>query len=213
MGGQHISDGRVSGQVVPLLTIGLQVIEFLRAIGVLDVSPAFTADSMIALIMTRDCRPRAGGGGVTELRDEAEPFQILTSWQPGEVDERGIEVEQFCWLVASLANGYARPGKDERHLGAPIPETVFADDRLLAQMPAVVAPDHDDGVVGKARIIEGGQQPTDLSIDKAGAGEVAADDVPPLVVLPEPAEPRPARASRCGVWASGCPPRWPIQSF
>ena len=50
-------------------------------------------------------------------------------------------------------------------------------------MPAVIGPEHDDGVVGMAARFEGVQHPPDLAIDEGHRAEVRRDEVAPLVAL------------------------------
>ena len=65
-----------AGEVGPLVGIVAHVVEFLAAVGVVDVAPAFAADAVVALVVAGDGGALALGGGVLELRDEAEAFEI-----------------------------------------------------------------------------------------------------------------------------------------
>ena len=87
-----------------------------------------------------------------------------------------------------MAAFHSRARDDEWHLGAAVPEGIFAGDAFFAEMPTVIAPEHDDGIVGDARLIERGEQSADLGIDKTGACQVAANKVAPLVVFFDPLE-------------------------
>ncbi len=53
-------------------------------------------------------------------------------------------------------------------------------------MPAVVGPEDHDGVIGITVSFEGVEELADLGIDEAGAGEVAARQVHPFIVIDEP---------------------------
>ena len=54
----------------------------------------------------------------------------------------------------------------------------------------MIAPHDDDGVLGDARFVEGGEQAADLRVHEARAGEIAADQITPLVVCFDPIEAR-----------------------
>jgi hypothetical protein len=57
-------------------------------------------------------------------------------------------------------------------------------------MPAVVAPDDDDGVIREPRSLQGREHPADLGIHKARAGKVTPHQISPLSGLMEPGESR-----------------------
>src|SRR5690606_16814826 len=83
-----------------------------------------------------------------------------------------------------------RTCENERHFRPAIPERVLPGDPLLAEMPAVVAPDDDDRVLREPALLQRIEDAPDLRVDEAGAGEVAADEVPPLSVLLDPFQAR-----------------------
>jgi len=53
---------------------------------------------------------------------------------------------------------------------------MFAPDGVFAEVPAVVAPDNDDCVFGKAEIVESGDDLSNLGIGVADAGGVMFAD-------------------------------------
>jgi len=169
------------GHIGPFVGIVDHVVEFLAAIGINNVAPLFAAHSVVALVVTGDGGTLAFRRGIFELRRQADAFQVIAFRQTSELDERRIDVEQLGGLIAALTCGDARAGKDERDLRAVIPEAVFAGDLFLAEMPAVITPHDDDGVIAMAGLIERGEQAADLRIGEAGTREVAADEVAPLV--------------------------------
>lgn len=52
--------GRVSGQVVPLMGVRSQIVEFLGAVGITDVTPPFGTDAVIVLSCRGDRRQARG---------------------------------------------------------------------------------------------------------------------------------------------------------
>src|SRR5690606_22492758 len=77
----------------------------------------------------------------------------------------------------------SRTGEDQRYAGAVIPERVFAGDQLLANVPAVIGPEHNERIVRPAAGVQGIQESAHLRVDEAGAGQVRAGEVGPLVSL------------------------------
>ena len=188
--GQHLGQARLRGQVPPLVGIGLQVVELFAAVGILNEPPPLAADGVVALVVAGDRWPHPRHVGIGQLWTQADPLEVGAGREAGEVNQRGIDVEQLSRLAAPLSGRHAGAGEDQGHLRAAVPEGVLAGDRLLAEVPAVIAPDNHDRVVGEACVLEGGEQSPDLGVDKARAGEVAPHEVSPLVVLLEPRQPR-----------------------
>ena len=180
----------LGGEVGPLVGIVLMVVEFFAAVGVLDVAPAFGADSVVALVVGGDGGAGAGGLGIFELGKEADAFEVVARGEAAEFDEGGIEIKEFGGLFAAAIFVDAGSGEDEGDAGGAFPECIFAGDGFFAEMVAVIAPDDDDGVIGLAGLFESIEEPTDLGIDEAGGGEVGADEVAPLIVLADPLEAR-----------------------
>ena len=65
-----------------------------------------------------------------------------------------------------------RGAHDQRGLEDVVEGVVLAPKVVLAQVPSVVAPEDDDGVLGEAELLQGVQDPADLRIDIADAGVV-----------------------------------------
>ena len=181
---------RVQREVRPLVRVPAQVVEFLRAVGVVDVAPVLGAHRMVVLIVRRDGGPRARGFRVLQLRREAVAFDSLARRQVAEFEQRRINVEQLHGLTAPRGRRHARPGKDERHARRAFPQRVLARDAFLAEVPAVVAPEHDDRVPAAARGIERVEHAADLRVHKARAREVGAHERPPLAHAAQHAQAR-----------------------
>ena len=80
-------------EVVPLVGVGLVVVELVAAIGVADVAPVLVADGMVV-------RAQGGDGDVVPIRFrvfeerlEAESFELGIRRQSAEVDEGRVEAE------------------------------------------------------------------------------------------------------------------------
>ena len=92
---QHGRLSRVAGEIDPFMRVDQMVIQFLAAIGVPNVPPAFATNRVIPLIVRGDRGPRAGCGCLTQLRAQADPLQIVTWRKPTQFDQRGIDIEQL----------------------------------------------------------------------------------------------------------------------
>ena len=99
-------------------------------------------------------------------------LQFRSGGLGGQIEKRGVNVEKFDRLRALGILRDAGTGEDERDMGGRFPEGVLSGDELFTEMPAVVAPEDDDGVVGATAFLKSGEQPTDLGIHEAGACEV-----------------------------------------
>jgi len=62
-------------------------------------------------------------------------------------------------------------------VSAPLEVGVFAPGAVLSEMPAVVAPEHYNGIPGQASLFERRHEPPDLSIDIADAGEIGVNQL------------------------------------
>jgi len=56
-------------------------------------APALRAHGVIALIVAGDGRALPWRAGITELRPEAEPLEVLVRRQAGHLQKRGINVK------------------------------------------------------------------------------------------------------------------------
>ena len=82
-------------EIGPFVGIGLVVVEFFSAVGVADIAPALGPNGVVALVMAGDGGPTPRRIGTFELGNEAETFEIGAGRESSELDEGGIEVEQF----------------------------------------------------------------------------------------------------------------------
>ena len=179
--------GLGADEVVPFVGVGAVVVEFLGAVGVADVAVGEVAHGVVAGVVGGD-GGAAGGLGVVDLWAKAEAFQSVDGGEAAEVEEGGVEVEEFCGLGTGPAFGQIGSGDDEGDAGGFLPEGVLSGDALLAEVPAVVGPEDDDGVFFEAVVLEGGGDAADLGIDEGHGGEVAAGEIFGLVGGLQPGE-------------------------
>lgn len=75
-----------------------------------------------------------------------------------------------------MAVGLGTGGDDEEgDAGGLFEEAALVPEVVLAEVPAVIGGEDDDGVVGELEAIEGGENAASLGIDITDAGEIAAD--------------------------------------
>lgn len=110
-----------SGEIAPFIGVIFHIIEFFTAIRVVDVTPALTADPVIALIVTGDSGALARSARVIELWQETEPLEIRAGRHAGELDQSGIDVEQLRGLHAPLTTFDTGTCEDEGNFSAAIP--------------------------------------------------------------------------------------------
>ena len=57
-------------------------------------------------------------------------------------------------------------------------------------MPAVIAPDYDNGVLFQTRTFQCLENAPHLCINETDTGEVTSREIPPLLLFPDPAQAR-----------------------
>jgi len=85
----HGRELRLAGQVGPLVWIVLVIVEFLAAIGITDITPAFGAHGMVASTMRGESGLVPGALGIIQQRHEAHAVKIRHRRQLAEFVERG----------------------------------------------------------------------------------------------------------------------------
>ena len=193
---------RARGEVDVLLGVVVVVVELFGAVEVADVAPPLVDDSVGRLRrlhlrhvrLRRHGRVVPGAVEVVEQRHEALPVVVgvHAAREVAVVGERRIQVEQADDTVtdAGLAKRVVvRQLDDERHAAHALPDLGLLDVRLLAEQPAVVAPQHDDRVVGVRAVLESGQNLTDTRVGEAQRREVGGDEFAPHVLAGDRARP------------------------
>ena len=115
-------------------------------------------------------------GRIFEGRDEAFALQSFGRGDAGEFAEGGIDVDEFAHGLC-LGGVVCRGRNNQRRFGGLFVVGVFAPPAVIAEMPAVVAPQDDDGVVGRAALVERVEQAADLRVGVGDAGVVGVDEL------------------------------------
>ena len=171
----------IAGEVFPFVGIDGFVVELFVAVLIMDVAPALAADSVIAKEVggQRGLLPR--GTWIGEQGFDAAPFQLTSGGsEPAEIDQRGVDAHEIDGSFAEgVGFGEAWGDPNQGCAGGFFPEREFAPVFLFAQVPAVVAPKDDDGVVLVGAFVEGGHQAADVHIGVGTGGEVSLDGLLP----------------------------------
>ena len=122
---------------------------------------------------------------IHEERLEASADDFVIGGEAAEIDEGGVDVDEaddgVCFSSVLLTLHTWRETDDERRKGGAFPEGVFLEGVFFAEVVTVVGPENDDGVVAVRARFKGVEDLADLGVHEGDAGEVALDDVLPLV--------------------------------
>ena len=140
-----------AGKIGPLMRILAHVVEFLAAVGITDVVPAFGTNGMIEPVRVRRMGDQRGirphGFGVAHQRGDAAALYLFVPRQAAELDQSGIHVEQAHRTIAGgdcrvpgLVAEFLRNVNDERCAGGLLPECglgkfLFADAKRSKRIP------------------------------------------------------------------------------
>src|SRR5262249_52566221 len=114
-------------------------------------------------------------GGILKRPREAASFDIGRRRESGEVWGGGVKGHAFYKSGgAAFGGGGAPPATREG--GGAVVIGVFAPHAVIAEMPAMVAPDDDDGVLRQFQFIQGIQQLSELRIHITHRGVIAVNE-------------------------------------
>ncbi len=103
---------------------------------------------------------------IVEKRHHATAFQMRGNCQPASLAEGRIDIDVFGQGTGLSAGGFhAGHAENHRHVGVELEVGVLAPAGVLAQLPAVVAPEDDYGLIAEIEPVEFIEQPADLGID------------------------------------------------
>ena len=121
-----------------------------------------------------------GGGGIAQHGHERFAFQPQRSGgggQPGQFQQGGEKIDRFHHRRAVSAGlGGAGGGDHEGNPGGLFVVGVFAPHRVVAEVPAVVAPKHDDRLLGQGEPVQFIQHFSQLGIHVADRGVITVDE-------------------------------------
>ena len=131
----------------------------------------------LGLSVVRNGDVFALGGGVFEEGEKGGAVEAVRFFKAAEVTEGGEEVDGFYDLLCACSGIFhLRIYDDERRAEGFFVESVLAPDGVLAEVPAVVSPEDDGGILGEAEIVELLDDSSDLGIGVADAGGVVLAD-------------------------------------
>ena len=136
---------------------------------------------MVVMVVGGDGRPLPGSLCIPQLGKKAVPLEMVSLLKTTEVAQRRVNIQQLSWLRADLSALDAWPCEDQRHPCSIVPEGVLPGDELLSNMPAVIRPEHDDGVLVEAVALQSIKDTSYLAVDEAGRCEVGPHQVLSLI--------------------------------
>lgn len=176
----------VVGQVGPFVGIVAVVVEFSRAVVVLNKTVVGAADGVVSRTETGDRRMGPIAVWILHERDQALPFLRPIRREPRQFQERGEEVEKFGRAFGFLVCRMARGGNDDGNAGAVFPKGSFGPALFFSQVESVIGEEHDDGVVGVRTGIQGVEDQSDAVIGKGDGREIGLHGVLPLSSRDDP---------------------------
>ena len=168
------------GEFTRIVEVIVQLAARLSAIP-LDVAPALGGDGAahdLGIKRAQDLGESwvwPGGLRILQQRAQVVPGQRRCGRDACEAGQRGVNVDELDHAVAGLAargGGDLRGHDDEWSPGGFIKEGAFLPQMMLAEVVAVIAPQHHHGRGPEVQLIHRLQQHADLGIDEAHAGEV-----------------------------------------
>ena len=138
----------LGSQIGPFILVVVMIIELLCAIGVADVAPPVGADGVVVLTECRDAD--AGPAGSRIGQDGLDVVTLKPRWflEGCQIAQGRIhthEIDRAFANTAGLCHSWNNP--NEGGTRGLLPQGELPPVFLLTKMPAVVAPEDNDGVV------------------------------------------------------------------
>ena len=157
--------------------VGRMVVQFLGAAfrTVIREAVAAVRDGMVPVVVSGQGGVVPGQGWILQHRSETTAIVLGVGGKPAQLDERRVHVEQVDHRVA-LQPGlrHAWHAHDEGNPVGLLPEVGLTVLEFLAEVPAVVAPDHDDGIVGIFALGQGVEDDAEAVVGVTDVREVGA---------------------------------------
>ena len=120
--------------------------------------------------------------GLLHQRDEAAALQVVGKRQTGKFAQGRVDVDELSQSRRLFATVDPRGLDDQRGVHRRLETAVLAPEGMLAQVPAVVAPQDDNRVVAQIQPIKFVQQLANLGVGVAHTGVIAVDERAGLLV-------------------------------
>lgn len=187
--GEPVGVFGLTGQIAPLMGIAGEVVQLLTAVEVVQVAPALGAEGVVLrAVEVGEGRVRPFGLGIAQQRHQAALGDAGLGGQSAQVGEGAEQVDEAdraitdaarCGALRQSGRAFGHP-HHQRHAGAGPPTGELLPVLFLAQMPAVVAPEHDDGVVAMRALLQRVEHAAEHGIGEMDGGEVGLDGFFPL---------------------------------
>ena len=116
------------------------------------------------------------------MRLDGGSVEPIGNFESREIHQRRIDVNQADGLGACGTGLDSRAANDEGNVSGLFPDGSLTPVFLLAQMPAVVAHQHDEGFTPARVLLQLPEKPADLAIDERDRCLIRADGGVPLII-------------------------------
>ena len=174
---------RDQSEIGPFVGIFVVIVEFAGSVAILNKAPAFRLDCVVLVTIGHHDGAFPFALRILQKREKTLSIEVLTSRQVAEIDESGIDIDQADGTLTEPAfrHSFGR-GNDQGRAGGYIPKGVLAPVLFFTEVPTMVAPQHDERVVGMFTLLQRVENTTDLSVDKTDGGEAGLNRFSPLLV-------------------------------
>src|SRR5688500_13173486 len=139
---------RIVRKVRPFIGVSRLIVKLFATVSVSNVAPAFGPHAMIIFVKGRDSGMVPLRRRIRQQRPQAWPLCMSRNRNIGQVAQRWEDAHEVDRPIADSARfGHSGSNPDERCAGGFFPQRKFPPMFLLAKMPAVIAPENNDGVL------------------------------------------------------------------
>ena len=162
------------------------IVQFLAPVPVAGVAPVLVAHRMVHVPVGRDGHPVPFGLRVLEQGDNAPAFDVGGNIDPRELAEGRVDAQEIDRARTDRV-GLGQPGHipDQGGPSGFLPEGELAPALLFPEVPAMIPPQDDDGVVLVRALLEGIEQATDANVNEGDGREVGLDGILPAPAFEE----------------------------
>ena len=94
---------------------------------------------------------------------------------PGQLAKGRIDIDRLDESLARSVFGFARCRHDDWDSGSLLVVAVLAPHAMVAQVPTMISPKHDDGLFAQSVLVQALEQSTDLMIGETYGGQIPMD--------------------------------------
>ena len=149
------------------------VVQLFASVAVADVAPVFASHCKVLVIPADEYRLFAPDADIADNGRQVCALILFVGWELAGFQQSGVNVEQGDGGVAGLTfvHGTRYP-EEQRYACRLFPQSLFAEVVLFTEVLAVVAVEHDDGVVHLSAFFQCFYHFAYLFVDEGDAGQI-----------------------------------------